>query len=374
MSGIPLRRALRPLSFAQVRLVSPVRRGGADWRVAAIYAEMERVFGVISPPVALHSPAPDALAAAWVLLYETLLAPGLVDREKKEAVATAVSVGNTCPYCVTVHGTMLGSLDHAQSAAALADDRAEAIADPGVRAIGVWARASGRADTAAEHEPPFPAEHAAEAAGVAVVFQYYNRMVNVFLGDEPLPPRAPNAALRVVIPVLGRMMRSAYRHEAAPGASLDLLPAAPLPSALSWAAGRPQIAQAFARADAAVEAGGGRSVPAGVRELVLAELSAWDGQPKGPSRAWVEQAVRALPQDERPAGRLALLAALASYQVDESAVEAFRAGLRADQPADAALVELVSWASLAASIRVSGWMWIAGPGPGLPGDHPVPGS
>jgi hypothetical protein len=152
-------------------------------------------------------------------------------------------------------------------------------------------------------------------------------------------------------------MHAAYRKEAAPGASLGLLPAAPLPAAFSWAHGNPHIAQALARASGAVEAAGRRSVPPGVRELVLAELAAWDGRPKGPSRAWVEEAVHALPADQRPAGRLALLVALASYQVDDSVVEAFQAG----QPDDATLVELVSWASLAAAARVSEWMWVSAP-------------
>lgn len=367
MNGTTIRRALRPLSFAQVRWISPVRRGGADGRVEAVYREMERVFGVISPPVALHSPAPDALAAGWVMLYETLLVPGRVERAAKEAVATAVSVGNTCPYCVTVHGTMLRSLDRARDAAAIERDRTGEIADPGVRAISAWARASGQAGTAARLEPPFPAEDAPQAAGVAVVFQYFNRVVNVFLGDAPLPPLVPGGALRVVLPVLSRLMRSAYRNPAAPGASLDLLPAAPLPAQLAWAAGDGPLAQAFARADGAIQAAGRRSVPAGVRELVSAELALWDGLPKGPSRAWVEEAIGALPAGERAAGRLALLAALASYQVDDSAVDAFRAG----EPADAALVELVSWAAWAAATRVSGWMWISGSGPGRPGapDH-----
>ncbi|HEV2347656.1 MAG TPA: carboxymuconolactone decarboxylase family protein [Actinocrinis sp.] len=362
MSGNPLRRALRPLSFAQIRWVTPVRRGAADRRISAIYREMERILGVISPPVALHSPAPDALAACWVMLYETLFAPGRMDRAAKEAVATAVSVGNSCPYCVTIHSTMLRTLDHVQGADAIEEDHTESIADPAVRAISEWARASVRADSAAGYEPPFPATHAPEAVGVAVVFHYFNRMVNVFVRDAPLPPLVPNAALPVVLPGLSLLMSWAYRHEAPPGASLDLLPAGPLPPALSWSAGNTHIAQAFARASSAVEAAGRRSVPAAVRDLVLAQLAGWDGGPKGLSRAWADEAVEALPADQRPAGRLALLVAFASYQVDDAVV----AAVQATGVTDAALVELVSWASLAAAGRASGWMWITGREPGWP--------
>lgn len=362
MSGLSIKKVMRPLTFAQIRWVTPDRTGGSDPRLARVYAEMDRVFGVISPPIALHSPAPDTLAAAWMVMYETLLAPGLVSRPAKEAIATAVSVGNTCPYCVTIHGTMMQTLDHKQAADAIAADSSAQIADPEVRAISAWARAAARADTAASHAPPFPASHAADAVGVVLQFQYFNRMVNVFLGDAPVPDGVPLAAMRVVRPMLSRFLRAGYRNEAPPGASLDLLPEAQLPPALWWAAGNPTIAPAVARADAAVEAAGRRTVPPAVRSLVLSELLEWDGQPKGLSRAWVEQAIKAVPVPERPAARLALLVAMASYQVDSTVIEAYRARERSDR----ALVELTSWASMAAAVRATSWVWISGSGPGRP--------
>ena len=361
MSGIRTR-VMRPLTFAQIRRVSPVRRGGSDRRLAAMYQDMERVFGVISPPIALHSPAPDTMAAAWTLLYETQLVPGIVDRAAKEAIATAISKGNDCPYCVTVHGTMMETLDYGQAAAAIAADSAEKITDPAVRAVSAWARASVRADTAAEHEPPFEPAHAPEAMGIVLQYQYINRMVNVFLGEAPLPKGVPGVMMRFVRPQLAKMLYLGYQNEPAPGGSLDLLPAAPLRPALWWAADDARVAKAVARADAAIEGAGRRSVPAEVRELVLTELAAWDGQPKGVSRAWVNEAVRGLAAEQQPAGRLALLVAFASYQVDDAVVEAFRAG----QPTDTALVELTSWASMAAAVRATEWTWISGTGPGRP--------
>jgi len=44
---------------------------------------------------------------------------------------------------------------------------------------------------------------------------------------------------------------------------------------------------------------------------------------------------------------------MASYQVDEAAVHDVRRAL----PADRSLVELVSWASLAAARRIGCWLW-----------------
>ena len=206
-------------------------RGDVDERVPAIYQEMERLFGVISPPVALHSPAPDMLAATWMIMSEALLVNGLVERNVKEAVATAVSVGNECPYCVTVHGTMMRSLGHGGDATALAHDRIADIADPDVRAVAGWVRANASSVAAVgdDAKPPFAPEQTPEILGVALVFHYFNRMVNVFLPDAPMPPLAPNALVPVVLPVLGRFLRSAYRNRAPVGGTLRLLPEAPLP-------------------------------------------------------------------------------------------------------------------------------------------------
>jgi hypothetical protein len=73
--------------------------------------------------------------------------------------------------------------------------------------------------------------------------------------------------------------------------------------------------------------------------------------------------VSGLPEPHRAAGRLALLTALASYQVDKPIIEAFRR----DRPDDATLIELTSWASLMAARRVGAWIPVgaAVPGPAL---------
>jgi AhpD family alkylhydroperoxidase len=351
-----VRKALRPLSFLQVRHITPVRGGGGDERVPVIYQEMERHFGLIAPPVILHSPAPDMLAAAWMMLSEVLLVDGLVDRNLKEAIATAVSAGNECPYCATVHSTALRSLGHGADATALARGRLTDIADPQVRAVIAWVRAQTNPSSADRGDAtrPFPVEQTPEILGVALLFHYINRMVNVFLPDAPMPPMAPAAVLPVVLRVLGRFLRSAYRDNApVAGSTLELLPKAPLSPELAWATGNPTIAGALSRASAAYEEAGRRVVPAAVRDLVRAELAAWDRLPKGMSRAWVEDAIRELPAADQPGGRLALLTALASYQVDQGVLDAFRA----TTPSDATLVEFASWASFTASVwTTGGWL------------------
>ncbi len=326
---LAVRRSLNDTHYVQV-----VKPRQADGLVADVYRQVEREFGMLAPPTALHSPSPETLAASWLILRETLLAEGFADRAGKEAVATGVSVANNCPYCEDVHGMTLDAL----------------AGGPDGEALTEWAEDSA---TAAGAGPvPGPPQEAPELIGVALAFQYYNRVANVFLTDSPFPAHVPLSARSRARQVLGGVLRRSAGGGARPGDSLDLLPPAPAPDDLDWARSNQVVADAFARAYAAIDSAGVRSVPEGVRDLVAARLSTWDGQAPGLSRAWVEEAIATLPPSEQPAGRLALLVAFASYQVDEGVVEDFRG----TDPDDAALIELVSWASMAAARRVSTWL------------------
>jgi AhpD family alkylhydroperoxidase len=329
-------------SLAQIRYVTPVPPGAADGLVASVYAQTERDCGLLVPPIALHSPAPAVLAAAWVMLRETLLVGGMAGRAEKEIVAAAVSAGNACPYCVTVHSAAARGLIRGRVATQIADGRIDAIPDPGLRDIALWARGSSRPQPGL----PVPAGTFPELAGVAVTFHYLNRMVSVFLPPSPLPPRLPSAMGGAFMRVLAWAMLSS---SPVGGAALDLLPEASLPAEFSWAAGEPRVAASLAQAAAAIEEAGDRSVPLRVREFVLHRLNGWDGQPPGPSRAWADAAVAGLAAADRGAGRLALLTALAPYQVCPADVDDL--GPRDDE----ALIGLTSWASMAAAGRIAAW-------------------
>ncbi|SNR31630.1 alkylhydroperoxidase AhpD family core domain-containing protein [Haloechinothrix alba] len=323
-------------SQAQVHHVTPVAPGAARGRVAEVYRQVERDFGMLAPPVILHSPAPDVLASGWLMLRETLLVDGRAGRAAKETVAAAVSEGNRCPYCVDVHSATRDSLPSPKGGDALAG----------------WAGKCAEQRRCPRDRPPFPRDQLAELAGVVVTFQYLNRMVTLFLGDSPIPVEVPEAARWHARRLLGRFIRPGRRKRIRPGASLHLLPAALVPDELSWSTREHGVATALARACAAISRAGERSVPAGVRAVVDAELAAWRGEPRGPSRAWVTSAASSLAADERPAAHLALLTAMAPYQVDGAVIEDFRDRNGGDRE----LVEVTAWASMAAARRVGAWL------------------
>lgn len=333
----------------QIRQIDPVTR---DPRVSAVGRQISRDFGILAPPFALHSPAPEVLFACWMIFAEPTFGPR-VDRATKEAVVAAVSTLNACPYCVDAHTTMLHALGNPASAAAIASADIDRIADSALRERVSWALAHHQPGATILGRRPFPDGDAPEMIGVALAFHYVNRMVNIFVSASPFPfgsTKVRPLARRMAVPVFRRMAS----RRGGRGASLDFLPPAALPDDLAWAAGDPVIAEAFGRAAAAFDAAGRQALPDAVRELVTTRLGAWHGEEPGVSRAWVDSAVEALDAPQRPLGRLALLAAFASYQVDAQVLRDAR-----PQPGpqgDETLVAAAGWASFAAARRVGSWL------------------
>ncbi|WP_374228347.1 alkylhydroperoxidase [Streptomyces sp. CNQ085] len=316
-------RAVLRGSLRDIRHVRAVPPEDAQGLVARVYAQAERDFGVVAPPLALHSGAPRVLAASWLLLRETLLVEGRVGRAVKEAVAVEVSRANACPYCVDIHQATLETSPRLSPGS------------PGGGAA-QWIRSgAGRGERA-----PFTAGEAPEIIGVALTFHYLNRMVSVFLDESPVPARTPAAARGPILRTVARAMRPAAGPPR-PGEGNVLLPPAP-PG--PWWAGTGPVADAVGRSAAAVD-DAARWVPWPVRRLLESRLEAWDGSPPGLGRTWLEEALASsLPPlaEHLPAARLALLTAFAPYQVAETDVTAFRE----QYPGDRKLVELTAWASL----------------------------
>lgn len=336
-------RVFAQVAGRQVKYVSPISPSDSTGALLAVYSQIEREMRVIVPPMLLHSPAPDTLAAYWMLMRETVMASGEVARSAKEAVAAAVSVANLCPYCVDMHSMSMYDLASEADAEAVATDKIGEVADPDTRAIAAWARQAHMPGAPILRAPPFIAAQAAELIGVVVTFHYLNRMVNIFLSDYLLPPRLRGGARRRVKQGISRALRPMLRQESIPGESLSLLPEPAAPADVRWSSGNPVLTATAVRTAAAFEAAGERWLSDPVRALVLDRLSAWGGEDMGLDREWCEEAIEVLPARDRAAGRLAMLTAFASYRVDHHVVDAYRA----TEPSDAALVEATAWASYA---------------------------
>jgi AhpD family alkylhydroperoxidase len=291
------------------------------------------------------------MAGVWSILRETLMA-GEVNRSHKEAVAAAVSKANECPFCVDAHTVMLRATSDNDVANAILEDDHTRIHDPQMQALVQWAWANQTSNSNTVLPLPFSQSEVPEMIGTAITFHYLNRMANIFLGDALLPFPMPSAlkefTYRLYAATEGRRV---VRHLQS-GKSLEFLPQAQLPDDLSWTAGNPSVAGAFAGFALVVEEAGRQILPEPVRLMVKERVQAWNGEAMGMSRHWVESAVSEIGPEHQAAARLTLLTAFASYQVDAGVIDSFRR----QYPEDAQLIAATAWASFTAARRVGKWL------------------
>jgi AhpD family alkylhydroperoxidase len=332
-----------------VHYVSVVPARAATGVVRAVYDQARAEMGILPDPVTMFSASPDLLTATWAPFREVLLSGGHAPRAVKEAVAVRVSMLNQCPYCVDAHTIMLYGTGMGDFAAGLHGDRHERAGDPALHAVSDWATAM-MTRPARPMPAPFRAEQTPELVGTLVEFHFLNRVIDVLLRGTFLP--GGDRTKRIARRVAGSVLAGRIRAERAPGAAIGIAMDHPLPADLSWAAPNPSIAAAFAGLAATSDAAAGRVVSAAVRTVLEEAVDSWDGRFPGPSRAWLAEPLSGLSAaTEVPTARLALLTALAPFQVTETDVIAFRA----DHPHDGDLLAVLTWAAFTAARRIGAW-------------------
>jgi len=331
--------------------VHAVEYDAAEGMVADIYKQMQRDYAV-TPPITIHSPLPQVMAGVWSVVRESMMA-GPVDRAYREAVSAAVAKINECPFCLEAHTGMMKGASAGEGADMILQgtDRVE---DPKMNSIIEWGAANRSPESEILRNPPFAKSEAPEYIGTAVSFHHINRMVNVFLDESPLYLPSGLGGLRGIMSKLFDSVIAKRIMQLTPsqGDSLKFLPKAVLPEDLSWAASNPAVAGAFAGFASVIEDVQQKMVPKDVRDLVHRKVDLWKGEEMGLSRSWLEEAVRPLSDLDRPVGRLALLTALASYQVDEKIIQEFRQHF----PGDDYLIGVTAWASFTAARKVGTWL------------------
>lgn len=340
---------LAPRIIKHIKAVPPRHARGL---VADVYGQMREEFQLV-PPVTLHAPIPELLAAVWGMLRESIIA-GPVDRTLREVVCESVSAINQCSFCVDAHSMLLAGANARTTADAIHAKRPDLIDDTATRAVAEWAFANRRPGADILRNPPFTPADAPEIIAAAACFHYIDRLVQVFLPDGPVPLPARLRWLRgATIGLAGSVAgKRIMKLDVAPGGSAGAVPQATPSAEFRWTAPRPTLAAAFGRTESVIEELGRTALAQPVRQLVQDQVGAWTGQEPGISRGWVDDAVQDLTERDRPAGRLALLAALAPYQIDEQIIARFREA----QPTDTDLLAAVSWASFIAMRRVAGWL------------------
>lgn len=335
------------------RYTSPVSRKSATGLVAAVYEQIAADFILADGPLMSLSPVPELLAAAWSLLRESQVA-GLAPRVDAEAVAAAVSAANHCRFCVDAHTALV----HAAGDHALAEAiwRGQTPADPNRAALVAWAAATARRDAVGRIAPPVLADQAAEYIAVALVTHFLNRMVSSLLNENVLPGRLGELAL--VRRVAGGALGRAVRRRPPAGESLPLLGAVAARRP-AWA-GETPVATAYA-ALAAAAATGASLLGRPARDLIDSVLADWDGSPSLLGTRRPAELLATLPPRDRSGVRIALLTALAPYDIADADIAAWRA----HEPGDASLIRLGAFGAMAAVERIEHWTVAAFPAAAL---------
>lgn len=331
-----------------VRHVGVVSHKDATGVVRAVYDQAREEVGMLPEPVTMFSSAPHLVTATWAPFRESLLSTGEASRVVKEAVAARVSALNKCPYCVDAHTIMLYGGGAGDFATSLLSGTPDPAGDPELTAISDWV------STVMTRPPrpvpaPFPAEQVPEIVGTLVHFHFLNRVINVLLNGTFLP--GTERAQRIARRVAGKVLAKRVRAERTPGGAVGLTGGNSLPTDLAWAAPNPAIADAFAGLAAEAARAVGDSVPHPVAGLVERTLDSWDGKAPGLGRNWLTKPVDSVAPADQPAARLALLTAMAPFQVTDDDVTAFRVR----HPEDADLLALLTWAAFTTARRIGAW-------------------
>lgn len=337
----------------QVRYVTPILPNKAKGFTKKIYNQIRKDFQLV-PPLTLFSPSDQLLAGVWSIWRESQFAVGRVDRSITETIAATVSRLNTCPYCVDAHSGMLHALSEHRVVSALYQNKNEMIEDDKLREIVKWSQATLNPDAEIISSPPFSHEEAPEIIGTAIVYHFINRMANIFLEPSPLPvpdnlTRTKKMALRIFGATVAKRI---VKRRPKSGESLQFTRQATLSPDLAWAEDNSDIAAAFAAFSMVIDKAGQTVLTDTGRKLIQQHIQAWRGEDMGLSKAWANDVLRQMVDDDKVAGELALLTALAPQQVSESTISNFQSRYSSDE----ALLNITAWASFSAAKRIGEWL------------------
>ena len=335
------------LSLKTMRYVNVIPRRKATGLVTRVYEMIEEDF-FINGSLISRSKIPGLMAGIWTAGRESVLVDDRLDRTTKEAMNAVLSQVNDCPYC----GDMLISLVHAGGehdvASRILSESESHLTDERLRKQLAWVRSIATPGTKMDMPVPFTAEELPEAIAALMAMSDINRFSHVVMDGSPVSaPLGLQGVKAAALRLFGGQLRATHIKALTPGRALSLLPSAPLPAGMRWAAPNPRIADALARWAAVVEREASCVVSLQVRELVVQNLQRWNGELMPLSRSWVDSEVRMLTGQDRAIARLALVLAKAPYQVDETLVE----DVLGEDRCEERFIRILAWASFSAAYR-----------------------
>jgi len=325
----------------------------AQGSMKEINRQVDKDFGLVGP-LSLSTPSERVHAVRWVTAREAFVVETNVKRAIKETVATVTAQINKCPYCEDVHGASISSSGDNDIAKALANNTWQSLKNKRTKAIIEWSLNTRNPKAEIIQNPPFSAQEAPEIIGTALTFHSVNRLVNIFLDDSPLPgilgkSFIKKAALNMASKTL---FKSMVIKKAVPGDALEFIEDYPIPEHFSWANAVPAYVKGLAAEEKLLEKIEQEIIPIKSAQLFKEKVNSWNGEEMPLGRAWLNQILSDLDENERPVTKLMFLAALAPYTITETDIKDFRKV----KPTDKDLLEVSYWAVQILTNRIREWL------------------
>lgn len=317
----------------------------------AVLDQMKRDF-TLAEPFTISYPSEQQFVYRWMLNREAYLVNTNVTRVLKDAVAYGVSLANQCPFCAEGHEMMIAASGHRQEAKLIQDASEQHKGK--IFQIADWAKQANNSGNDLVKSPPFSVQEAPELIGTLYCFNVTNRLVNLFLGDSPVPVSKDQKLLWSVMYFVATrfMMKPFVTRKIESGKSLSLISLPAHENVHSWTQEVPAISTAFGAVLDDLNRIEKKLIPAAIAESINHILQNWNGKPQPPGRQWLNEQMEGTDPAQQPLYKLALLVMFASYSVTEEDITAFRKLY----PEDQSLVDLCYWAANKVSIRLLDWV------------------
>lgn len=317
----------------------------------SVFDQMNQDF-TMAEPFTISYPSEHQLAYRWMLNREAYLVNTNVERVLKDAVAYGVSIANQCSFCAEGHEMMIAASGHHKEAKLIPYSNEQN--EGKIFKIADWAKQSYEPNNDLVKSPPFSSQEAPEIIGTFFCFNVTNRLVNLFLGESPVPIPKNQKLLRSIMAFVATrfMMKPFVTRKIESGKSLSLVALPDEEKSYSWTEKVPTISTAFSAVVDHLKKIEQEFIPNIIVERIDHILENWNGQVRPLSRQWLNEQTEGIDSSNQPLFKLALLVMFASYSVTDKDILAFREL----HPADQSLVDLCYWAANKVSIRVLDWI------------------
>ncbi len=318
-----------------------------------INQQIDRDFG-LAGPFTLSSVSERVHSVRWVHAREIFVVETNVKRVIKETIAAGISQLNKCAYCEDVHGTSIISSGDKLTANAIANGSWKSLENEKTKSLIEWSLNTRNPDAEIIKIPPFTLDEAPEIIGTALEFHATNRLVSIFLEESPLPKFLTNSFIKkTAFNIASKtLFKSMVQKKANVGESLVFIKDYSLSEQHSWACIIPAYAKGIEAKDRLLDELEKEVIPERTAQLFKDKISTWQGEEMPMGKAWLNDTLNLLTENEKPIAKILFLAAFAPYTITENDINNFRKF----KPTDKELLEVCYWAVQKITDRIGEWL------------------